>query len=348
MKVVITGATGNVGTALLRSLDGAGLELVGVARRVPPRSRTEVRWISCDIGDPDAIPLLEDAFRGADAVVHLAWAIDPRRDDPPMARTNGAGTEHVLRAVAAAAVPHLICASSAAAYAPGPRWRQIDEDWPRTGVHGSAYSLGKAALESQLDAFERDQPSIRVARILPCGITQAAAAAEMGDWLLPSWLPRSLIGRRWVPVPLWKDLRLQLVHADDVAQAIRLLLERRAAGAFNLAADPVLPAWALVGLFGGFRMPVSHRLAAVFARITWRLGVQPLHPGWLVLADRAALVDSGKARRELGWSPRWDATATAAELARMLRAGRTGASAPLDPAPNDIRLGRPTHQSQDQ
>lgn len=349
MKVVITGASGNVGTALLRSVCREDWELVGIARRRPETARepySQARWVTCDIGEPAAVPVLTDAFAGADAVVHLAWAIHPRREDPPMVRTNAVGSAHVLRAAAATGVPQVVCASSAAAYAPADRWRRVDESWTPTGVPGSAYSRGKAVLEAQLDAFESEQPSMRIARIRPCGIVQGDAAAQLAGWLFGPWLPRPLLGRRWVPVPLWKDLRLQLVHADDVASAIRLILRRRAGGAFNLAADPVLSARALATAFGGFRVPLPRPVAAAGVWASWRLGLLPLHPGWVTLADRACLLDSGKAHRELGWVPRHDAVTVCAELVATLRAGRAGYSGPLTPTRTPLRPGRPTHQSQ--
>ncbi|MBF6170436.1 NAD-dependent epimerase/dehydratase family protein [Nocardia blacklockiae] len=349
MKIVVTGATGNVGTALLRSLD-PGTEPVGIARRVPPPDRapySRARWIRCDIGDPAADPVLADAFAGAAAVVHLAWAVHPHRDEPPMHRTNTVGTARVLRAAAAAGVPHLVCASSAAAYRPAARWQRVTEDAPLTGVPGSAYSRGKALLEAQLDTFERQAAGTRVARLRPCGIAQGDAAGELADWLLPHWFPRAVIGRRWLPIPLWADLRLQLVHADDVAAAIALVLRQRAGGAFNLAAEPVLSARALAATFGGRRVPGPRTLIFAAARASWRLGLQPLHPGWLALADRACLVDPARARRELGWRPRHDATAVCSELAAAMRAGRTGPSDPLAPERPHGRIGLPTHQSQD-
>lgn len=348
MKVVVTGASGNVGTALLRSLRGPDQEIVGVTRRRPPPAEpySRARWIECDIGQPGAESALEAAFAGADAVVHLAWAIHPHRTDPPMTRTNTVGSANVLRAAAAAGVTQLVCASSAAAYTPAARWSRVDEHQERAGLPASAYSRSKAALEARLDAFERRQPRMRVARIRPCAITQAAAAAEVSEWLFGPWLPRPLIGRPWIPVPLWKNLRLQLVHADDVAAALCSILERRAAGAFNLAADPVLSSRALASAFGGFRAPVPRLALTAGAWTGWRSGLLPLHPAWLELADRACLLDSSKAARELGWAPRWDATAACAELATAMRHGRAGLSGPLAPEHPRIRLGHPTHQNQ--
>ncbi|MET8797456.1 NAD-dependent epimerase/dehydratase family protein [Nocardia sp. NPDC004568] len=349
MKIVVTGASGNVGTALLRSAFPDGPELVGVARRRPPHEREpydRARWVACDIGEPTAVARLAEAFAGADAVVHLAWAVHPHRTDPPLTRTNADGTANVLRAVAEAGVRHVVCASSAAAYTPAPRWRRVDEQWPCDGLPTSAYSRGKAQLEAQLDEFAQRHPVIRVARIRPCAVVQADAAAELGDWLFGRWLPRAVLGRRGVPVPLWNGLRLQLVHAEDVAVAIGSIIEQGAGGAFNLAADPVLTAADLAATFGGFRLAVPHRVLTAGAGVSWRLGLQPLHPAWLRLADRACLLDAERAGRELGWRPRYDASAACAELAAAMRARRAGPSAPLAPQPPALRVGRPTHQSQ--
>ncbi|MGK8523915.1 NAD-dependent epimerase/dehydratase family protein [Nocardia asteroides] len=348
MKVVVTGASGNVGTALLRALRDDDCEIVAIARRRPDPANepySAARWVPCDIGADDAAETLHAACAGADVLVHLAWAIHPRRDDPPMRRTNVTGTENVLRAVALAAIPHFVVASSCAAYTPAQRWQRVSEAWQRTGVPGSAYSASKARLETRLDCFEASHPEVRTARIRPCGIAQAEAAAELADWILPPWLPRRLLGGRLLPVPLWGDFRLQLVHSSDVAAAIRRIVRRRAAGAFNLAAEPALHADALVPIFGGFRLPTPRRALDAVAWPGWCTGLQPLHPAWLTLADRACLIDSSRARRELGWAPRFGADEVCAELVSAMRAGQTGHSPPLAPA-RQIRVGYPSHQSQ--
>ena len=73
MRVVVTGATGNVGTSLIEALaaDPAIDEIVGLARRAPELRNPRTRWVQADITrDP-----LAGIFAGADAVVHLAWLI---------------------------------------------------------------------------------------------------------------------------------------------------------------------------------------------------------------------------------------------------------------------------------
>ncbi|SFO84531.1 NAD-dependent epimerase/dehydratase family protein [Amycolatopsis rubida] len=356
MRIVITGASGNLGTALLRALE-PGCEIVGVARRTPGREAepySRAKWQPLDVGEPGAARRLAEVFAGADAVVHLAWAISPAWDSPPMWRTNDHGTRHVLEAVAKAGVGHLVCASSVAAYSPGPRDQKVAEDWPRGGIEASAYSRGKAGLETMLDGFSSAHAEVAVARIRPCAVVQRTAAGEFARWTLGPLVPQRMIGGRLLPVPLWAGLRAQAVHADDVAEAIRLVLGRRARGAFNIAAEDVLDAAALGRLLGGRRVPAAKRVVRTVVRAGWRAGLQPLHPGWLELADRAALVDTAHAKSKLGWQPRHSSAEAIQELVAGLRGHDRGQSAPLAPPQpgfldraRALTRGRPARQSQD-
>src|ERR687890_207365 len=78
MRVVIVGATGNVGTSVLRSLESEERveSVLGVARRLPGLRMNKVEWAAADIARDDLVP----HFRGADAVILLAWLIQPSRD----------------------------------------------------------------------------------------------------------------------------------------------------------------------------------------------------------------------------------------------------------------------------
>ncbi|WP_329063618.1 NAD-dependent epimerase/dehydratase family protein [Amycolatopsis sp. NBC_01480] len=357
MRIVITGATGNVGTALLGAL-GTGHDVVGVARRLPDTTAEPylgaVGWRALDLGERHAEQELAELVVGADAVVHLAWAISPTRDDPPMEQTNDLGTGHLLSAVAAAGVPHLVVASSVAAYGPAPRWAKVTEDWPCDGIESSAYSRGKASLEHLLNRFEASHPEVRVARLRPCAILHRRAAGEFARWLLGPMVPAHVVGDRRLPLPLWPDLRAQVVHTSDVAEAVRLILDARFTGAVNLAAAEVLDADALAAALGGRRVPMPRPVIRAAAHAAWRTGALPLHPGWLDLADRAPLVDITTAGTALGWQPRYDAVSTLGELVAGLRSGAGGASPPLAPPRRDGAVSRlrslarvgPSHQSQ--
>jgi nucleoside-diphosphate-sugar epimerase len=270
-----------------------------------------------------------------------------------MATTNVLGTRRLLAAAAEAGVPRIVCASSVAAYSPAPRWTHVREDWPCDGVSASAYSRGKAELERMLDVFARDHPDVLLTRIRPCAILQRDAGGQFGRWLLSPLLPAGILAVPGLPLPLWPDLRLQVVHAEDVAEAIWLALSSGFSGAVNLAADPVLHAADVAGLLGARRLPVPRRLLSGAAWALWRAGVQPLHPGWLALADQAALGDTTLAREQLGWRPKRDASAVLTEFADGLRDRASTSAQALAARPaklwdrlTAVRWGRPSHQSQ--
>ncbi|MGZ5321594.1 MAG: NAD-dependent epimerase/dehydratase family protein, partial [Solirubrobacterales bacterium] len=215
MRVVVTGASGNVGTSLLAHLS-ADPEIdstLGLARRLPQWRPEKVEWRAADVASDE----LEPIFAGADAVVHLAWAIQPSRDDDALEAVNVRGSERVFRAAAAAGVPRLVHASSVGAYSPGPKDRAVDESHPTGGVSTSFYSRHKAAVESILDAVEAESPEMGVARLRPGLIFKREAATGIRRYFAGPLLPNALVRRERVPlVPNLDRLRFQAVHSLDV------------------------------------------------------------------------------------------------------------------------------------
>jgi nucleoside-diphosphate-sugar epimerase len=339
MRVVVTGASGNVGTSLLRALDGeaAVTSVLGLARRRPELELAKTTWATADVAADD----LTGHFRGADVVVHLAWLIQPSHDPFAMWRTNVVGTERVLAAASQAGVGAVVCASSVGAYSPGPKERRVDEAWPTHGVTTSSYSRDKAYQERLLDLFERDHPQVRVVRLRPALTFKKEAASEIRRYFLGPLVPGSLARADAIPVvPKVKRLRTQAVHADDVAQAYRLAVVGDARGPFNLAVDPVLDADALAAILQARPVRVPTGLLKAGAAATWRLHLQPVSPGWLDLALQSPLLDAGRARAELGWRPRRNATEALQELLAGLREGAGAPTPPLDPrAGGPLRLG---------
>jgi nucleoside-diphosphate-sugar epimerase len=339
MRVVVTGASGNVGTSLLRALDGeaAVTSVLGLARRRPELELAKTTWATADVAADE----LTGHFRGADVVVHLAWLIQPSHDPFAMWRTNVVGTERVLAAASQAGVGAVVCASSVGAYSPGPKDRRVDEAWPTHGVTTSSYSRDKAYQERLLDLFERDHPQVRVVRLRPALTFKKEAASEIRRYFLGPLVPGSLARADTIPVvPKVKRLRTQAVHADDVAQAYRLAVVGDARGPFNLAVDPVLDADALAAILQARPVRVPTGLLKAGAAATWRLHLQPVSPGWLDLALQSPLLDAGRARAELGWRPRRNATEAFQELLAGLREGAGAPTPPLDPrAGGPLRLG---------
>jgi nucleoside-diphosphate-sugar epimerase len=330
MRVVVVGASGNVGTSVLRELtdEPAVDSVVGVCRRVPALQFPKVEWRAADV----ATSPLEPLFRGADAVVHLAWLIQPGRDREQTRRVNVAGSERVFQAVARAGVRSLVYASSVGAYAPGPKDRRVDETWPVTGVETSFYSRDKAAVESLLDRFEAEERGVRVVRLRPGLIFSREAASEIRRLFVGPLLPGALVRPRFVPfVPHVDRLEFQALHSRDVARAYRLALTSEARGPFNLAAEPAIGTEQLRQLFRAPSVTLPARLLRAAADASYRLHLQPSEPGWLDMALAVPLMDISRARTELEWSAARSSLAAFADLLDGLRDGAGLETPPLEP-----------------
>jgi UDP-glucose 4-epimerase len=330
MRVVITGASGNAGSSLIEALAGENRvdSILGLARRRPPWKPPKTEWVVADVSRDDLAP----HFAGADAVIHLAWLIQPSRDPSALRATNVLGTEKVLRAVTDAKVPTLVYASSVGAYSPGPKDRQVDEGWQTGGIPTSFYSRHKAEVERLLDRFEQDVETTRVVRFRPALIFKGESASEIRRLFAGPFMPPLLADRRWIPfVPRISGLRFQAVHSADVGDAYRRSLLADVRGAFNLAAEPVLDPERLGDFLGARPVPVSARLVRGLTGLTWRLRLQPTPPGWVDMALNVPLMDSARARRELGWEPGHSALDALGELLRGMREGRGLPTPPLDP-----------------
>jgi UDP-glucose 4-epimerase len=337
MKVVVLGASGNAGVALLRALEAEPRveDVVAVARRPPADwSSSKTTWRALDIAaDP-----LGPVVRGADVVVHLAWLIQPARDVEQCRAVNVIGSRRVMAAVAEAGVPALVYASSVGAYSRGPKDRPVDESWPTGGVPTSFYSRHKVEVERLLDGFEIERPDVRVVRLRPGLIFQRGAASEIRRLFAGPFLPSPLVAPRWIPiVPRHPRLRFQAVHADDVADAYRRAIVGDARGAFNIAAEPILDGQALGRLLDAHPVRVPAAALRAGAAAAFHLRLTPTPPGWVDIALAVPLMDSSRARAVLGWQPRRDAGSALLELLEGIRSS-AGAPTPTLEAGGDGRL----------
>jgi UDP-glucose 4-epimerase len=281
------------------------------------------------------VPLL----RGCDAVVHLAWLIQPMRDREVLRRVNVHGTENVLRAAGQAGVSTVVHMSSVGAYSAAKPGRRVREDWPTQGIETCSYSVDKAACERLADRFEAEHPDVRVARLRPAIITQAGAASQQVDYFLGGRVPgvARLIGRGIPPAVLpWPSgLVIQMVHADDVAQAfVHVLRDDGARGAYNVASEPELGARAFGRALNAVPVPVPAAAARAAVDAAYRLHVVPTEPGWLDMGIGTPLLDTDRIRTELGWEPTRPADEALDEVLAGVRAGSAGPTPPLQ-VPSD-------------
>jgi UDP-glucose 4-epimerase len=332
MRVVVVGATGNLGTSVLYSLaDEPRVESVlGLARRIPNLTVPKVEWASANVVTDDLVPHL----RGADAVVLLAWIIQPSRDLNRQWMINVEGSMRVAWAAKKAGVPALLYASSVGAYSPGPKDRRVDESWPTNGVSTSYYARHKAEVERRLDRFEREAPEVRVVRIRPGLVFKKEAAEGIRRLFAGPFFPRLLAYPGLINfVPDIENLRSQIIHSYDVGEAFRLaIVNEEARGAFNIATEPVLDAKEIGRILNARPVPVSAQLARSGARISWMLRLQPVPEGWLDLSRNVPIMDTTRARTQLGWTPQRSADEALLDLLEGLRTG-SGLDTPvLSPA----------------
>lgn len=307
-RVVVTGASGNIGTAVLREVSSAGHQVVAVARRRP--SGTEppdgeqvgsVEWHAADVTTDDLTALLS----GADAVVHLAWKFQPTHDPAETWDTNVMGTRRLLDAAGAAEVPVVVCVSSVAAYSPVDHDELVDESWHTDGTSQAAYCREKAYVERLLDAFEAQHRDTRVVRLRPAFVFQRSAASEQrrifgGALARPALLRRELLPI--VPVP--RGLRFQAVHAGDVGRAAATVLTASVRGPVNLAGDGVMRRTDIEELLQARTVEVPPALAQGALEAAWRVRAAPVPGGLLAALMHVPVLSTTKARDELGWRPR--------------------------------------------
>lgn len=338
MRVVITGATGNVGTSVIEALaaDDSITEIVGLARRAPDWAAPKASFRAVDVAD-DA---LEPHLAGTDAVIHLAWLFQPTHRPTVTWDANVLGSIRLFDAVAAARVPIVVYASSVGAYSPRPDDdHPVDESWPTHSLPTAGYGREKAYVERVLDAFEADHPDIRIVRLRPAFIFKRSSATGQRRLFAGPLLPNPAVRPGRVPVvPLPPQLRFQALHSADAADAYRRAVVQDVHGPFNLAAEPVLRGAHLARVLGGpagRSIDVPRPLVRAAVAAAWHAHLIPADPALFDLFLGLPLMDTTRARTVLGWTPQRSATEA---LAEVLEGMADGAGAPTPPlAPDNLQ-----------
>jgi nucleoside-diphosphate-sugar epimerase len=330
MRVVVTGATGMVGSEVVRALaaDPDVDEVVGLARRVPEQAPDGVEFRRCDVRGDD----LEPELRGAHAVVHLAWMIHPAWSAAATWTANVGGSARVLEAAAVAGVRVLAYAGSLGCYAPGaPARGPVDETWPTTGIPSLPYGHEKAMLEQLCERLAAHDERMRVVRLRAGFVMQRENAARIRRVMLGPLVPHLATSSAVPVVPYVAELQAQGVHASDIAEAFRLaVLDHRARGPYNVVDETVLDARDVARLLGARTVRVPFGVARTAASAAFHARLQPTHPGWIDLLRHSPFLDTTRIREELGWTPRVPARDALRELLDGLRDGAGGPTPPLD------------------
>jgi nucleoside-diphosphate-sugar epimerase len=340
LVVAVTGPTGTFGFGLapLLQADDRVTSIVGIARR--PFDPADHGWTKMTYrqGDVRDAAGLERAFRGADVVVHLAFLITGTSSRSTTREINVDGTLNAVRAAAAAGARRFVYASSVAAYGFHPdNPVGMTEDWPVRPAAHLFYAQEKAELEQLLAAEMAAHPDLALYVVRP-PIVVGPHTLGAKD-LLPGRLAPvgrrviDLVGRLPFPIPAAvPDLPMQLVHEDDVGQAlVQCIVAAGPPGAYNIAGDGVISARDAARALGLLPVPLPGGVVRTGARAVAALPALPGVPpvtGWAEAASHPAVMDTSKAKRDLGWTPRYTGR-EALEALRDAFRGDTSTTGPL-------------------
>jgi len=325
LTVAVTGPTGTLGFGLMPLLqaDDRVARVIGIARR--PFDPVACGWTKMeyrrgDVRDPE---VLRDAFSRADVVVHLAFLVTGAAPGAAIRSVNVDGTLNAYAAAAAAGVRRFVYPSSVAAYG-FHRDNPIGmtEDWPVRPAARLFYAKEKAGLERLLAERAAARSTGPALYLLRPSIVLGPHAVGAKGLLLGLLVPLARwAGRLPVRVPvLTPEVPVQLVHEADAGQALRqCVVAAGPPGAYNIAADGILTASAIARELGMLPLPVSPAAAHVTARLIAALPFLPPVAQWVEVASHPAIMDTTRAKRELGWVPRFTALET---LRDTLESGR--------------------------
>jgi UDP-glucose 4-epimerase len=324
LTVAVTGPTGEIGISAVSALEREPdvERIIGMARRsFDPAAKgwSKTTYLQGDILDRDAVDAM---VAEADVVVHLAFIIMGSRKES--ARVNLEGTRNVFEAAVAAGRPRrLVYTSSVAAYGyhsdnPLP----ITEDVPARGSPEHYYSEQKAVCEAALAEITAGS-DLEVFVLRPCIVAgpQAPALAEAMPWNQLPGPVKKVSQALPLLTPPFPDpgTPLQLVHHDDVASAIALATTTSAPpGAYNIAADGVLSMSDVAEALGARPVRVPRAAVSAASEVIARLPFVPSTLEWLHVGRTSMVMDTDKAKTQLGWSPRYAASETLAALAEVV------------------------------
>jgi len=316
LTVAVTGPTGTFGFGLVPLLqaDDRVARIIGIARRpFDPATHgwTKMEYRRGDVRDADA---LREAFGDADVVVHLAFLITGAASRETTRAINVEGTLNAFRAAAAAGARRFVYASSVAAYGfHSDNPVGMTEDWPVRPAARLFYAQEKAELEHLLRTEAGAHPGLALYLLRP-PIVLGPHAVGAKD-LLPG--PLAPLGRRLagrvgrlpVPVPAFVPaLPLQFVHEQDVGRALRqCVVAAGPPGAYNIAADGILTTADVAREVGVLPLPVPAAPVRAAARALAALPFLPPAAEWVEAASHPAIMDTTRAKQELGWKPRFTA-----------------------------------------
>ena len=298
-RIAVTGASGYIGSLLIGKLQESGAvdDILALDVRVPtPPLADCVSFVRHDVSQP--FPELF-ADHDIDTVVHLAYVLRQGRDREANRRVNVDGTVHTLEACRRAGVRRVVYLSSTSVYGAHPdNPEALSEDMPARPVLGFQYSEDKLRSEKLIGAFAADYPEVTACILRCCPVMGVNA----DNFIAQAFDKPFLVSVSGANPPI------QLIHEDDLARCLEMVVFGDARGLYNLAGSGSI-SWAEMASARGrrvFSAPAWMLYPAT--QLTWNLRLQSDSPALgLDLVRYPWLADTGKIEREMGFRPRFSA-----------------------------------------
>jgi UDP-glucose 4-epimerase len=303
--VAITGAGGYIAGQLISFLDSRKWcrKIIGTDIVVPKAKSDKLEFHPYDIRNPDLINFWQG--QKIDTLVHLAFIVDPIHDENRMYDVNVNGTRNVLQICGKLKIPHIIVASSGTAYGAWPdNPPALKEDDPiRIFPPSFSYAHHKGLVEQDLAMYIQDHPETIFNIVRPCVVYGPHT---------DNYLSRYLKKMPMIFLADSLDPDLQFVHEADVAALFSLLIEKKIPGAFNVAGDGVIKISEIAAMIGKRTQIIPKKLYTILIRLLWRLHVKSVEApaGSIDYTSYPWVLDTTRAKDELGWQPRYDSRQT--------------------------------------
>ena len=297
MRYVITGGSGYIGSRLVDLLSRReDTEKIVICDLAPPKGyRPKTEFERVDVRDREAVRAVLERAR-PDALVHLAFILNPSHDEHFMYDVDVNGTHNVLEAAAAAGTRQVLVTSSSSAYGAFPdNPVPLTEDDPVRGVSAFAYARDKTESDRLCQLWAAKYPDRVMTIVRPCIVF----GPNVDNYLVRLWTKQPFAADAGT-----LDGEIQFVHEDDVVEAMGALLLGGHAGAFNVAGDGLMTMRECAELIGSpiRRMPL--RAYRGLARMMWGARLSEVPPGQIDFALYPWIVSSEKLKQTTGWSPR--------------------------------------------
>ncbi len=303
-KVFVTGMSGYLGGCLCRELDRASWceSFHGMDIKRPLAKYDKGEFRKMDINAPDLGEWLSELR--PHILVHLAFIVDPIRDEELMRRINVDGTRSVLNAASRAGVPQVLVASSGTAYGAWPdNPVPLEEHHPVRPHPSFRYANDKAQVEFLCKSFMEDNPEVITSIIRPCVVYGRLVNNYLSELISMPFV---------VAAPREHNPDLQFVHEDDVIAAIMTILEKEGKGAFNLAPPDTITLRETIEIAGRRPLFLPDKVMDLLARTAWHLRLPLLKApaSFLDFMRYPWVLDSSRIREELGYNFRYSTRET--------------------------------------